>query len=248
MTVLRSFWHGLRSAYGPQSPYSTTRRPHPATCDSTLPGRQQLIERLGLIPGSHVVEFCTDSGNMMDVWGAQLGSLASLELVEPRSDILPQAYRRSSAHSNVRVVQASIGAYHSPAPADCVYFSYSLSHAPDWVRALDNALAALKPGGTLGIVDFYLPDAQATMTRERHGTISRWFWMQWFEHFDLHVSKAHVPALFALTDHGNIQEGLGVFPGMPALRVPYYVFTGIKPARVRAEVINDLWKKSAQQQ
>jgi hypothetical protein len=39
-----------------------------------------------------------------------------------------------------------------------VYFSYALTMIADWRRALDNALAMLAPGGTLGVVDFHLPD------------------------------------------------------------------------------------------
>ena len=37
---------------------------------------------------------------------------------------------------------------------DRVMISYALSMIPDWERAIDAALAALKPGGSLHIVDF----------------------------------------------------------------------------------------------
>ncbi len=49
--------------------------------------------------------------------------------------------------------------YRPADPADCVYFSYALTMIPDWRRAIDNAIAMLAPGGTLGVVDFHLPDA-----------------------------------------------------------------------------------------
>ena len=39
--------------------------------------------------------------------------------------------------------------------ADVVTFSYSLTMIPDWFAALENAAAMLKPGGTIGVVDFY---------------------------------------------------------------------------------------------
>jgi S-adenosylmethionine-diacylgycerolhomoserine-N-methlytransferase len=38
---------------------------------------------------------------------------------------------------------------------DAVFFSYSISMIPVWREAIANALANLRPGGTLYIVDFY---------------------------------------------------------------------------------------------
>jgi len=41
------------------------------------------------------------------------------------------------------------------APFDTIFFSYCLSMIPTWPGAIDAALANLKPGGTLLIVDFW---------------------------------------------------------------------------------------------
>lgn len=38
---------------------------------------------------------------------------------------------------------------------DLALFSYSLSIMPNWAAALDAAMAALRPGGTLAIIDFW---------------------------------------------------------------------------------------------
>ena len=38
---------------------------------------------------------------------------------------------------------------------DTIFFSYSISMIPPWKESIENALANLKPGGTLYIVDFY---------------------------------------------------------------------------------------------
>ena len=40
--------------------------------------------------------------------------------------------------------------------ADVVTFSYSLTMIPDWFAAIDNALAMLRPGGTIGVTDFFV--------------------------------------------------------------------------------------------
>ena len=41
-------------------------------------------------------------------------------------------------------------------PVDVVTFSYSLTMIPNWFQALERAYAALKPGGMIGVVDFYI--------------------------------------------------------------------------------------------
>jgi len=41
------------------------------------------------------------------------------------------------------------------APFDTIFFSYCLSMVPTWPGAIEAALAALRPGGTLLIVDFW---------------------------------------------------------------------------------------------
>lgn len=40
-------------------------------------------------------------------------------------------------------------------PFDKIFFSYSISMIPPWRESIENALANLKPGGQLLIVDFY---------------------------------------------------------------------------------------------
>ena len=39
-------------------------------------------------------------------------------------------------------------------PFDAVLFSYTLSMIPDWARAVDRAVAVLRPAGLLAVVDF----------------------------------------------------------------------------------------------
>src|ERR671911_700620 len=53
-------------------------------------------------------------------------------------------------------------------PVDVVTFSYSLTMIPDWFAAIENALAMLKPGGTLGVVDFYVARKYPSDGLSRH--------------------------------------------------------------------------------
>jgi SAM-dependent methyltransferase len=66
----------------------------------------------------------------------------------------PQAH--PAGLPNVRVIEGDAVTYRPDGPVDCVYFSYSLTMIPNWEGALGNALAMLKPGGRLGVVDFYV--------------------------------------------------------------------------------------------
>src|ERR1700741_3215102 len=80
-------------------------------------------------------------------------------------------------------------------PVDCVYFSYALTMIPDWRAAIANALSMLKPGGTLGVVDFHVSASRPQSGCVRHGAITRRFWPAWFRHDGVRISAAHLPEL-----------------------------------------------------
>jgi hypothetical protein len=90
---------------------------------------------------------------------------------------------------------------------------------PDWQRALHNAIAMLRPGGQLAVVDFMLPPA-------RH-PVMRWFWRNWFGHDGVRLDDAHLDALRRLSSHHFVACSAPV-PYLPGLRVPYYRFIGRK--------------------
>jgi S-adenosylmethionine-diacylgycerolhomoserine-N-methlytransferase len=100
---------------------------------------------------------------------------------------------------------------------------------PDWHAALDNALAMLKPGGVLGVVDFYVSAAKPAPGLARHGAFARFFWPRWFAHDGVRPNPEHLAALQArLPDH-ELHEALAPVPYLPLLRVPYYRFIGRMP-------------------
>jgi S-adenosylmethionine-diacylgycerolhomoserine-N-methlytransferase len=120
---------------------------------------------------------------------------------------------------NIRLIQGDATDYQPAGAADCVYFSYALTMIPDWRGALDNALAMLKPGGTLGVVDFHLP--------RRTGVSSR-FWRAWFAHDGVWLSHEHLPLLKARMEPVYCDERRAPVPYLPGLRVPCYLFIGRK--------------------
>lgn len=80
-------------------------------------------------------------------------------------------------------------------PVDVVTFSYSLTMIPDWSVALENALRMLGPGGSIGIVDFYVSHKYPSPGHQRHGWFTRSFWPIWFATNDVFLSPDHVPFL-----------------------------------------------------
>lgn len=229
----------LESFYRPQADT------YDAMHERTLLGRDVLLNALAPAPGSRVVELGAGTGSLLDLWGARLPGFAALELVDICPAMLEKARHRARLHANVRVVECDATAYRAPWQADCVYLSYALTMIPDWVRALNNALALLKPGGKLGIVDFYVARPDQQWTRAQHNVLTQRFWTHWFRHDQVHLSPQHISALCTLTDRLHLHEGSGSLPYVPLLRAPYFVYVGVKPARLRRELITDLWKKSA---
>ena len=143
----------LEAFYAPQAARYDTFRAR------LLHGRRELIDLLDPLPGDQVVELGGGTGANLEWFGARLARLRSFELVDICPALLDVARRRSAALRNVRIVRADAALYQPQAPVDSVYFSYALTMIPDWQRAIENAIAMLKPGGKLGVVDFYVSAA-----------------------------------------------------------------------------------------
>ena len=210
----------LQAFYGPQAEHYDTFR------ERLLHGRAELMERLAPPAGADLIELGAGTGRNLGFLGERLTALRSVTLVDLCPALLEQARRRTRGLSNVRVVEADAVVYRPDRLADIVYFSYALTMIPDWEGALRNAAAMLKPGGALGVVDFYCSDPEPPPGLVRHGALTRWFWPRWFAHDGVHPDPAHLRTLRRrLPDH-ELTEHRAPVPYLPGLRVPYYVFVG----------------------
>src|ERR1700749_1230918 len=129
----------LQAFYGPQAEHYDEFR------DRLLPGRAELIGRLPLDSGAHVVEMGGGTGRNLDFFGVRLDSGASIDIVDLCSALLDVPRTRANGRGNVRVIEADATTYRPEHAVDCVYFSYSLTMIPNWQRALTNAWGMLKP-------------------------------------------------------------------------------------------------------
>lgn len=213
----------LERFYGPQAAAYDNFR------DRLLHGREELIDRLAPPPGGTVVELGGGTGRNLEFLGARMLSLDRVDIVDLSPSLLSQAESRCTRWPEVaHAVQADAQTYDPGVPIDCVYFSYSLTMIPDWRQALANAVRMLRPGGLLGVVDFYVSDATDPFGKPRHHRLQRWFWKHWFAHDGVNLSDEHLKRLRQVTEPVHIGEHLGTLPWLPGLRAPYYLYIGRK--------------------
>lgn len=188
-----------------------------------LQGREALLDLVDVWPGDRVVELGGGTGSNLDRLGKRLARLESYDLVDLCPALLDIARGRAARHvsANIRIHEADATTWRPTAQADVALLSYSLTMIPDWQVALDNALAMLKRGGKLAIVDFHLPQDLAPLTAN--------FWRRWFAHDGVHLSHEHLPALESRLETLTRIERKAEVPYLPGVRVPYYLFIGRKP-------------------
>jgi S-adenosylmethionine-diacylgycerolhomoserine-N-methlytransferase len=126
-----------------------------------LLGRDRMIAGLGVPPNGTVLELGCGTGRNIILAARHhpdarfFGLDISSEMLETAS----AALGREELQHKVRLAQGDATAFDAGKlfareNFDRVFISYSLSMIPGWEKAVSAALAALKPGGSLHIVDF----------------------------------------------------------------------------------------------
>lgn len=191
-----------------------------------LHGRDRLVSLLPSTPGSFLVELGGGTGRNLEFFGDRLAAYGRVEVVDLCAPLLQHAAERARRWPHVHVVAADACTYVPPAPVDCVYFSYALTMIPDWRQAIDNALQMLRPGGTLGVVDFYVSERDPVPGLARHGWATRALCPLWFRHDGVHLSPDHLPYLRRRLVVTTLEERRAPLPYVPGVTAPYYVLVG----------------------
>jgi S-adenosylmethionine-diacylgycerolhomoserine-N-methlytransferase len=196
-----------------------------------LHSRPDMIQAIQPPAGGVWVDLGAGTGENAEHLGEGLKQLSKMYLVDLSTSLLEQAQRRVTHRGWTNVVPVCHDAttfVPSEGSADVVTFSYSLTMIPDWFRAIDQAWQILKPGGTIGVVDFYVARKYPADGLKRHGWCTRSFWPLWFGSDNVFLSGEHIPYLQNKFETVRLDERRGKIPYMPFVRVPHYVFIGRK--------------------
>ncbi|GAA0724893.1 class I SAM-dependent methyltransferase [Dokdonella soli] len=214
----------LSAFYGPQSDQYDRFR------ERLLAGRAELIAGLPLPERARVVELGGGTGRNAEFFGERLAQIESITIVDLCAPLLARARERARHIPQLCAIEADATTWQPAQPVDAVILSYALTMIPDWRRAIANAIAMLKPGGVLGVVDFYVsPASREAGDGVRHGALTRRFWPAWFAHDGVRLDAGHLPALRTMLPQSEVVEARSPVPYLPLARVPYYRFVGRKP-------------------
>jgi S-adenosylmethionine-diacylgycerolhomoserine-N-methlytransferase len=198
-----------------------------------LHGREGLYRRLARDGGGIWIDMGGGTGANLECLGTRIHEWEKVYLVDLSRSLLSVAKERGEARGwrNMEAVEADVTTWvpgEGEASADVVTFSYSLTMIPDWFAAIDQAERLLKPGGHIGVVDFYVSRKFPPKGRRRHGWLKRTFWPNWFAMDNVFPSPDHLPYLMNKFEIVAVREGLGSVPYMPGSQMPYYQFIGRK--------------------
>lgn len=196
-----------------------------------LKGRQEMYSAVRPAPNSVWVDMGGGTGSNLEYIADRIPSLKKVYVVDLSHSLLEVAKKRTQERgwTNVEAVEADATTYQPPeAPVDVVTFSYSLTMIPDWFAAIENAMAMLKPGGLIGVVDFYVSRKYPRDGLKQHQAFTRGFWPLWFANDNVFPSPDHVPFLHRHFEPLHFEEAMAKVPYIPAIRTPYYWFVGKK--------------------
>ena len=197
-----------------------------------LHGKEELFASLPTVPGGVWVDMGAGTGENAENWGERLKDFSHVYLVDLSSSLLKVAEQRVAARgwTNVTPVHADATKFlPDEGLADIVTFSYSLTMIPDWFLAMDQALRMLKPGGLIGVVDFFVARKWPADGLAKHHWSTRTMWPTWFANDNVFLNGDHIPYLQNRFETVSLQQHRGKVPYMPFVRAPYYQFVGRKP-------------------
>jgi S-adenosylmethionine-diacylgycerolhomoserine-N-methlytransferase len=196
-----------------------------------LHGRREMMQALDIKPGMRLLDMGGGTGNNLEYLGDRLREFASIHVVDLCGSLLKVADERIRKQNwtNVFTAQADATAWLPEHAPDVVTFSYSLTMIPDWFKAIDHALRILKPGGQMGIVDFYVSRKWPAPGLRKHTGWQRSFWPTWFGYDNVFLSPDHLPYLQSRFQTVHLEERLGRVPYLPGKGAPHYIFIGRKP-------------------
>jgi len=182
--------------------YRLTRHVYDLTRAYYLLGRDRMLAQVVTAPTTATLEVgCGTARNLIRLArraepGLLCGIDASAEMLETAARSIARAGVPAAGREPIRLQQLDPATtFGRDAPFDTVFFSYCLSMIPTWPGALEAALAAVRPGGRLLIVDFW---DQAELPRPFAAGLKKWLAL-----FHVHYRPEVHDALAALGRSGR---------------------------------------------
>jgi S-adenosylmethionine-diacylgycerolhomoserine-N-methlytransferase len=147
--------------------YRLTRHVYDLTRAYYLLGRDRMLAKVVTTPGTSTLEVgCGTARNLIKLArrpepGLLCGLDASQEMLDTAAASIARAGVPAAGHERIRLRQGLAEQLDARAmfgrdePFDTIFFSYCLSMVPTWPGAIEAAMANLKTGGQLVIVDFW---------------------------------------------------------------------------------------------
>ncbi len=209
-----------------------------ATRQRMLHGRDELFSQLPAPEGGTWVDLGCGTARNAEAWGDRVKSFDRAILVDLSESLLGIAQKRvdQKGWTNVELRHADATTVDiPPGSVDVVTFAYSLTMIPNWFAAIDHAISLLKPGGTLGVVDFYIAKKYPADGQREHSWFTRTFWPAWFGMDNVHPNPDLLPYLQSRFAQQHLTEQMGKIIWIPVLRMPYFYFVGQKTHEPLAE-------------
>ncbi|MCA9215079.1 MAG: class I SAM-dependent methyltransferase, partial [Planctomycetales bacterium] len=168
------------------------------------------------------------TGSNLEHLGSRIRDLKHVYIVDLSPSLLAVARERVAANgwTNVDVVQADALDFQLADDVDIVTFSYSLTMIPDWFTAIEHARTMLRPGGQIGVVDFYHSRKFPADGMKKHSWLTRTFWSLLVSRDNVFLSPDHLPFLQGRFETIYLREDMAKVPYVLWMRIPFYIFVG----------------------
>ncbi len=202
--------------------------------EQLLTGRRELMQLINPQESEIWVDMgCGTGANLEKMDPEVLSRIKKVYLVDLTQSMLRVADKRIKDHgwNNVETKCADATVWVPPSTkVDGILFSYSLTMIPDWFAAIDRAYEMLKPGGFIGVVDFYIARKYPGEKSMSQSFSTRWFWPIWFSLDNLFLSYDILPYLTRKFKKVSLQLRADRLPYCPVFwkKMPRFIFLGQK--------------------